>query len=92
MATTKRPHRPSRSTSTIPTFEIPVEAYRSEVVVKLERALEAAESGDTIGALIVAFDHDGKWTADLAGQLRFDRQALNTVVFRMRDACMKAAS
>ncbi|MDB5774173.1 MAG: hypothetical protein JWP38_306 [Herbaspirillum sp.] len=42
----------------------------SDVAAKLKRALNAAQAGETAGALLVALNKDGEWTASLAANFK----------------------
>ncbi|MDB5776331.1 MAG: hypothetical protein JWP38_2464 [Herbaspirillum sp.] len=96
MATTTRPPRPSRRKVSVsrsnptpsPTINKPLNANSNDVAVKLKRALETAQAGDTAGALVIALDKDGGWTADLAGQLVYDEALRCLIACRVLGACL----
>jgi hypothetical protein len=72
----------------IPTIDKPLTTNCMDVTVKLKRALHAARSGTTAGALIIALDHQGGWSVDLAGQLVHDDNMLLLIASRMFGACL----
>jgi hypothetical protein len=72
----------------IPTINKPLDTNCTDVTVKLKRALHAARSGTTAGAMIVALDHQGGWSVDLAGQLMHDDDTLFLIASRMFGACL----
>jgi hypothetical protein len=59
-----------------------------DVKVKLKRALDAARTGATSGAVIIALNPQGDWSVDLAGQLVHDDDTLFLIVTRMFGACI----
>jgi hypothetical protein len=63
----------------------PLNSNCAEVTVKLKRALTTAQSGATVGALVIALDEQGHWTADLAGQLRHDGETLCQIAGGLSD-------
>jgi hypothetical protein len=92
MTTTAHPPRPSRPKAPvlrlIPTITKPLNTNCAVVTVKLKRALTTAQSGATVGALVIALDEQGHWTADLAGQLRHDGETLCQIACRLLGACL----
>jgi hypothetical protein len=59
-----------------------------DVKVKLKRALDAARTGATSGAVIIELSHHGDWSVDLAGQLVHDDDTLFLIISRMFGACL----
>jgi hypothetical protein len=74
----------------IPTINKPLDTNCTDVTVKLKQALSTAQSGVTAGALVIALDHQGEWSVDLAGQLRHDDDTLCLIACRMLGACLTA--
>jgi hypothetical protein len=72
----------------VPIINKPLNADCYEVVSKLKRALIPAQSGATVGALIVTIDKEGYWSTDLAGQMMYDREVLSQIAFRLLGVCM----
>lgn len=72
----------------VPSITKPLNTNCSEVAVKLKRALTTAQSGATVGALVVALDQEGHWSADLAGQLAYDSDTLSMIVCRLLGGCL----
>jgi hypothetical protein len=72
----------------IPTINKPLNAECTEVTRKLKAALTTAKSGTTVGALIIALDQSGEWTADLAGRLVPDSDTLCLITCRLLGACL----
>jgi hypothetical protein len=72
----------------VPTINKPLNANCCEVVSKLKRALIPAQSGATVGALIVTIDKEGYWSTDLAGQMMYDREILCQIACRLLGLCM----
>jgi hypothetical protein len=72
----------------VPTINKPLSTNCMDVTVKLKRALQAAQSGATAGALIVALDHQGGWSVDLAGKLLQDDDTLCLIACRVLGACL----
>ena len=71
----------------IPTITKPLSANCYEVVSKLKKALVTAQSGATVGALVVTVDKEGYWSTDLAGQLMYDRDILGQLALRLLGVC-----
>lgn len=61
-----------------------------DVAAKLKRALRTAQSGNTSGALIIALDHAGDWSVELAGRFQEDEGAVCQIACSMLDACLSA--
>jgi predicted esterase YcpF (UPF0227 family) len=74
----------------IPPITKPLSANCYEVVSKLKKTLITAQSGSTVGALVVTVDKGGYWSTDLAGQLMYDREILCQIAFRLLGVCMTA--
>jgi hypothetical protein len=72
----------------VPTINKPLSADSYEVVSKLKRALIPAQSGATVGALVVTVDKEGYWSTDLAGQMMYDREILSQIAFRLLGVCI----
>jgi hypothetical protein len=72
----------------IPTVNKPLDTNGTDVTVKLKRALRKAQSGATTGALVIALDHQGGWSVDLAGQLLHDDDTLCLIACRMLGVCL----
>lgn len=72
----------------VPTINKPLTAHGIEVTRKLKSALATAQTGATVGALIVALNKSGEWTADLAGQLVPDSDTLCLIACRMLGGCL----
>jgi hypothetical protein len=72
----------------IPTIQKPLDTNGTDVTVKLKRALRKAHSGATTGALVIALDHHGGRSVDLAGQLRHDDDTLCLIACRMLGVCL----
>jgi hypothetical protein len=72
----------------IPTINKPLDTNGTDVTVKLKRALRKAQSGATTGALVIALDHQGGWSVDLAGQLQYDDATLCLIACRMLGVCV----
>jgi hypothetical protein len=92
--TAKAPARPlspskkARVLRLIPTIDKPLTTNCMDVNVKLKRALAAARTGATAGAMIVALDDDGNWSVDLAGKLVHDDDTLFLIAARVFGACL----
>jgi hypothetical protein len=82
------PRKKARVLRLIPTIDKPLDTNGIDVTVKLKRALHAARSGSTAGAMIVALDHQGGWSVDLAGQLVHDDDTLFLIASRVFGACL----
>jgi hypothetical protein len=82
------PRNKARVLRLIPTIDRPLDTNGTDVTVKLKRALHAARSGTTAGAMIVALDHQGGWSVDLAGQLVHDDDTLFLIASRVFGACL----
>jgi hypothetical protein len=74
----------------VPTIHKPLDTDCTDVVAKLKRALRKAQSGATSGALVIALDHHGAWSVDLAGKLQHDDETLCLIVCRMLGVCLTA--
>ena len=72
----------------IPTITKPLSANCYEVVSQLKKALTTAQSGATVGALVVTVDKEGYWRTDLVGQQMYDREILCQIAFRLLGVCM----
>jgi hypothetical protein len=72
----------------VPTITKPLSANCFEVVSKLKKTLVTAQSGTTVGALIVTIDKDGYWRTELAGQLMYDKEVLCQIGCRLLGVCM----
>jgi hypothetical protein len=84
------PRNTARVLRLIPTINKPLDTNCTDVTVKLKRALRTAQSGATAGALVIALDHQGEWSIDLAGQLLHDEDTLCLIACRMLGVCMTA--
>jgi hypothetical protein len=84
------PQRKARVLRLIPTIHQPLDTNCTDVTVKLKRALRTAQSGATTGALVIALDHEGGWSVDLAGQLLHDDDTLCLIACRMLGVCLTA--
>jgi hypothetical protein len=82
------PLQKARVLRLIPTIDKPLTTNCMDVTVKLKRALHAAKPGATAGAMIIALDHQGGWSVDLAGQLVHDDDTLFLITSRMFSACL----
>jgi hypothetical protein len=72
----------------IPTIHKPLDTNCTDVTVRLKRALRTAQSGDTTGGLVIALNHQGGWSVDLAGQLLHDDDTLCLIACRMLGVCL----
>jgi hypothetical protein len=93
MTTTKRPPRlPAKKKAPVlrlvPIINKPLNTLCTDVTVKLKRALHTAQSGATVGALVIALDHKGGWSVNLAGQLVQDDSTLCLIACRLLGACL----
>jgi hypothetical protein len=84
------PKNTARVLRLIPTINKPLDTNCTDVTVKLKRALRKAQSGATTGALVIALDHQGGWSIDLAGQLQHDDETLCLIACRMLGVCLTA--
>jgi hypothetical protein len=95
-ATVHPPPVPPQSTARvlrlIPTINKPLDTNCTDVTVKLKRALRTAQSGATKGALVIALDHQGGWSIDLAGELLYDDDTLCLIACRMLGVCLTTKS
>jgi hypothetical protein len=82
------PRNKARVLRLIPTINKPLDTNCTDVTVKLKQALRKAQSGATVGALIIALDHQGGWSIDLAGQLQHDDDTLCLIACRMLGVCL----
>jgi hypothetical protein len=72
----------------VPTITKPLNADCFEVVSKFKKKLLTAQSGATVGALVVTIDKDGYWSTELAGQMMYDKDILCQIASRLLDVCM----
>ncbi|RXZ36483.1 hypothetical protein D9O50_08155 [Oxalobacteraceae bacterium CAVE-383] len=84
------PKSTARVLRLIPTIHKPLDTNCADVAAKLKRALRKAQSGATAGALVIALDHHGAWSIDLAGQLLHDDDTLCLIACRMLGVCLSA--
>jgi hypothetical protein len=84
------PKKHSERSTSRPYNPPPLDTNCTDVTAKLKRALRKAQSGATAGALIIALDHRGAWSVDLAGQLLHDDDTLCLITCRMLGACLAA--
>jgi hypothetical protein len=82
------PRKTPRVLRLIPAINKPLDTNCTDVTVKLKRALHKAQSGATTGALVIALDHHGEWSIDLAGQLLHDDDTLCLIACRMLGVCL----
>jgi hypothetical protein len=88
MHSSRPPSRKAPVFRLIPTITKPLNASCSEVVSKLKKTLITAQSGSTVGALVVTVDKEGYWKTDLAGQPMYDKEILSQIAFRLLGVCM----
>jgi hypothetical protein len=84
------PQQKARVLRLVPTINKPLNTNCTDVTVKLKRALRDAQAGATAGAMIVALNHQGEWSVDLAGQLVHDDNTLFSIASRVFGACIVA--
>jgi hypothetical protein len=72
----------------IPTITKPLNADCFEVVSKLKKTLITAQSGATVGALVVTIDKEGYWSTKLAGRLMYDKDILWQIACSLIGVCM----
>jgi hypothetical protein len=82
------PQNTARVLRLIPTIRKPLDTNCTDVTVKLKRALRKAQTGATTGALVIALDHQGGWSIDLAGQPLHDDDTLCLIACRMLGVCL----
>jgi hypothetical protein len=82
------PQSKARVLRLIPKIHKPLDTNCTDVTVKLKRALSKAQSGAATGALVIALDHHGGWSVDLAGQLLHDDDTLCLIACRMLGVCL----
>lgn len=89
MTTSSRPSKRKALTSSPKTSNhVPLKANRADVVDKLKRALDAAQAGETNGAMIVWLNKEREWTVSLAGKLRYDENTVCLIASRIFGACI----
>lgn len=66
-----------------PTINKQISKNGCQVVAKLKKALNSAQSGHAIGALIITVDREGYWTSDLVGHMMHDRDLLRQIGARL---------
>ena len=89
MTTSSRRSKCKSSTSSSKTSDHPLQnANRADVVAKLKRALNAAQAGETNGAMLVWLNKEKEWTVSLAGKLRYDEDTVCLIASRIFGACI----
>ena len=86
-----RARKKARVLNLVPPSRTPLDSNCTDVTNKLKHALLTAQSGATPGAMIIALDHEGEWSIELAGKLLKDDDTVRLISFHMFGACLYAS-